>query len=535
MICAQCGRKNRAQAHFCDACGASLREAGDWRYSQRTLQAIIDALPHPIYLKTADGTYVFVNQAMADHHGLAVEAFRGLHTSGLPNRSPEELAVILDADRAVLASEARVDVPEIEVHLAHGRTAWQRMVKVPLRGPDGTVSGIVGLAEDITQRVEAERMVQRLHGRLIDAIESLPTAFTMYDADERLVYWNRKTEEFFPHLQGRLKQGMPHEEILAMGYEDLGEPKPPRDDWMAERRRFFRDPPDTYEQTLRSRRHTQVSQRRTSDGGRVRIHVDISEQKAIQERLEQARERIERDLAFASEFQQSLLPQIPTTPFLRIEGRHLPLERVSGDLYDLSRGGDGELRFFIGDATGHDITAAFLTMMARVGLEGARSLPTPAAVMERLNALMAPMHLQGRYVSGLFLRIDPDGRLTVCNAGHPPLVLLPAGEPAPTVMWEGSTALGLFTDPALPFQEQSWQLRRGDRVLALTDGLIEWSNEGGTQFGLERLLECLAEHAHHDLPETVDGLIAAGAGFADGQPREDDLTLFCFQYEGAPG
>ena len=58
---------------------------------------------------------------------------------------------------------------------------------------------------DITQRVEASRELEasreaarQAHALLLDAIESLPGSFALYDAEDRLVLTNRKTLELFP-------------------------------------------------------------------------------------------------------------------------------------------------------------------------------------------------------------------------------------------------------------------------------------------------------------------------------------------------
>ena len=155
LDCLQCGHSLRAGAHFCDRCGAARDTSSGWAPTLRTLQTVVDTLPHPIYLKDTEGRYILVNKAMADHHGLAVEAFRGLRTAELPNRSEGELQRIMAADRAAVERGERVDIPEIEVQL-RGERQWQRMVKVPVRDENGRIVGIAGLAEDITQRKQSE-------------------------------------------------------------------------------------------------------------------------------------------------------------------------------------------------------------------------------------------------------------------------------------------------------------------------------------------------------------------------------------------
>jgi PAS domain S-box-containing protein len=105
---------------------------------------------------------------------MTVEEFRGFPTQSLPGRSAAEIQAILAADREAIEKGERVDIPEIEVHLNSGRRGWQHMIKIPLRDGDGTVVGIVGLAEDITQRKQIE-------AALVDAMKHAENATRLKD------------------------------------------------------------------------------------------------------------------------------------------------------------------------------------------------------------------------------------------------------------------------------------------------------------------------------------------------------------------
>ena len=171
-------------------------------------------------------------------------------------------------------------------------------------------------------------------------------------------------------------------------------------------------------------------------------------------------------------------------------------------------------------------------MMAHIGLESARDLNSTGAVIGQLNSLLAPMGLMEKFITGIFLRIGADGLLRACNAGHPPLFIIPARDIEPMRLSEGGVPLGLFSEPPVPYSEQVYQLEVGDRFFLLTDGVIEWENPEGEQFGMDRVLEFLSNRRHDRISELLQGLMEELHQFSDRRPCGDDMTLFAFQYQG---
>ena len=61
--------------------------------------------------------------------------------------------------------------------------------------------------------------------------------------------------------------------------------------------------------------------------------------------------------------------------------------------------------------------------------------------------------------------------MTMVNAGHPPLIIIPAQEGPPHI-WSGNGVfLGMFPNTQANYHEQNKQLEPGDKVLLYTDGL----------------------------------------------------------------
>lgn len=233
----------------------------------------------------------------------------------------------------------------------------------------------------------------------------------------------------------------------------------------------------------------------------------------------------------AAEFQRAVLPEVVDVPYLRTCLLYRPLHGVSGDVYDFILNREKELSVFLGDATGHGIAAALMTMMVLLGLDSMRpNLPTDQS-MRRLNQLIAARET-GRAVSGLLFRISPRGTLSVTHAGHPSLIIIPANGSGLRQFHGGGCALGLFEDEPVPYQEEYFKLDRGDKLFAYTDGIIEWRNRDNEIFGSARLLQFLKQQRQKKIEEIAGLLVETLDRYAQGVPCHDDLTALIFEYSG---
>ncbi len=252
--------------------------------------------------------------------------------------------------------------------------------------------------------------------------------------------------------------------------------------------------------------------------------------KAEQE-LIRKHEQIQKELDMAAEFQRAVLPEVVDLPYLCISISYRPYAPVSGDVYDFLQNREGELAIFVGDATGHGIAAALMTMMIHIGLDGIRRDLATDESIRILNRLIACRET-GRSVSAVFFRVTPSGYLTVTHAGHPSLIIIPANEDKLVQFVDGGCALGVFEEEPVRYEEEGYQLLVGDKVLAYTDGVIEWNNQQGEVFGLPRLLASLIAHRHESIHNITNLLMKELEDFSDGQACKDDLTSLVLEFTG---
>src|SRR5262249_5264779 len=123
----------------------------------------------------------------------------------------------------------------------------------------------------------AELQAREAHTRLSAAIEMLPEAIAIFDAEDRFALWNRGYAELYSvpavgmKFEELVRQMMAHgQHPGAVGREE---------EWLAERLARHKLPECTHEQPLAGDRWLRVEERRMADGGTIGIWVDITHPK----------------------------------------------------------------------------------------------------------------------------------------------------------------------------------------------------------------------------------------------------------------
>jgi serine phosphatase RsbU (regulator of sigma subunit) len=215
------------------------------------------------------------------------------------------------------------------------------------------------------------------------------------------------------------------------------------------------------------------------------------------------------DVKQAQEVQQVILPENRITlPWLQIESEYRPAREVGGDFFQIiPNWADDSLLIVAGDVAGKGLKAGMLVALLVGAIRtAAETDPDPAAILDALNR-----RLLGRgdaRATCLALRIDRDGSVLLANSGHLPPYLNDA-----SVEIEGSLPLGLVEHSRCSTLD--FRMSPGDRLLLLSDGVAEATDDQGKLFGFDRVL---------DLVRTQPSATAiAEAAQAFGQ--EDDISV----------
>ncbi|TDE40870.1 ATP-binding protein [Antarcticimicrobium sediminis] len=145
------------------------------------------------------------------------------------------------------------------------------------------------------QRAEHNKVQLQLN----TAIKTLPDGFVLYDSEDRLVVCNEKYKEIYKKSADALVPGTRHEDLLRAGLkvEQYAEAIGRENEWLAQRLASHKAAESTIEQKLTDGRWLRIFERKTPDGGRVGIWVDITESKRHQSELEASNASLRHALA----------------------------------------------------------------------------------------------------------------------------------------------------------------------------------------------------------------------------------------------
>jgi len=167
---------------------------------------------------------------------------------------------------------------------ADGKWLWLR-ARCELARQDGEAGlHLIGIAVDITEQKTLVERTMAADLRLRDAIETIPEAFVLWDADNRLVLCNSNFQELHHLPDAAVAAGTAYEAIVAAGRKPIIRTAVAND---AVGPRGAR----TFEAQLDDGRWLHISERRTKDGGYVSVGTDITKIKQHEQKLVEGEKR----------------------------------------------------------------------------------------------------------------------------------------------------------------------------------------------------------------------------------------------------
>jgi sigma-B regulation protein RsbU (phosphoserine phosphatase) len=245
-----------------------------------------------------------------------------------------------------------------------------------------------------------------------------------------------------------------------------------------------------------------------------------------------AQERIEHDLAIASEIQKELLSRaIPTSvPGWVFAAHNAPAANVGGDFYGVFPRPGGDVYFVVGDVSGKGISASLLmaqTLSAMTFVFAAAS--GPADALEQLNATLSERIVRGMFVTSLVGKLPAGAqRVELASAGHCQPILLHKGSGPELLDVPSSLPIGVM--PRARYAQATVGFVPGDCLILYTDGLSESRAAAGEAMFDEKLLTALA--GGHAGPRDILGkLLTAEKNHRGRGAQMDDLTVLAVGFQ----
>lgn len=231
------------------------------------------------------------------------------------------------------------------------------------------------------------------------------------------------------------------------------------------------------------------------------------------------RER-EAENARALEIQRGLLPrEVPQLGGFQIGCAWQASPVVSGDYFDVFPLAGKGMGLCIADVSGKGLDAALLASQVQAAVrQYAPEASSPADLCTRVNQALSGTIGAAKYITLFYAILEPMGRVLYENAGHcQPVLVRDNGDVEFPASFSG--VVGIFSHWL--YRDQEVQMRPGDRLILMTDGVLGAEGHGGEEFGYRRLITEVERRKGAGAEELAREVLAELTKFCGGRFRDD--------------
>ncbi|HVP51048.1 MAG TPA: PP2C family protein-serine/threonine phosphatase [Terriglobales bacterium] len=259
---------------------------------------------------------------------------------------------------------------------------------------------------------------------------------------------------------------------------------------------------------------------------KLSAHMAMALENAQLHREVVEKQRLEREVALATEIQRSLLPDAPpVVPGYDIAVVNHMCYEVGGDYYDFLNLGPQSLLLVVADVEGKGVSSAMVMSNLQATLRAlVMHLHSLEVLALSLNEMIYNDTRSKKFLS-IFLGLVDTRRngLHYINGGHVPPILIDGKTGEYKLLEEGGTVIGMF--PSAEYSRGSARLKPGDILVCCTDGIIESMDPKDDEFGTERLANSILKNRQKPAQEIVDSVLAEVEEFSRGGTHVDDKVL----------
>lgn len=259
------------------------------------------------------------------------------------------------------------------------------------------------------------------------------------------------------------------------------------------------------------------------------------ELKAATDQLVQ-KERLAKEIELASKIQDEFLPKrMPQVGDLDIQAGVIAADAVGGDCYDFIVLDQDHLLFYIGDVTGHGVSAGLVTAIANsliYSMATAGQTIDVQTLSMSLNRVMRAKTRPDMFIT-IFIAIWDlkNNTLSYAPCGHEPTYVYNTKTKQVRSLKKEGIALGMVDKVEKILKKEEIRLDPHDVLILYTDGIPEAWNAERQMYTADRLLESINKHAGKGTSKEVyDGILEDVYRFMEGVPQADDVTLMVLRH-----
>lgn len=232
------------------------------------------------------------------------------------------------------------------------------------------------------------------------------------------------------------------------------------------------------------------------------------------------------EVEIAHQIQRSTLPgEMPSVTGYDLHGHFQPADHTGGDLFDVVML-EQQLFLLLGDATGHGfgpaLSATQMQAMLRVAFRLDADLES--AYIQVNNQLEEDLP-DDRFITAFVGFLDPQShRVTYYSGGQGPILIYRAA--SDDFEWHKPTHFPLGVMPMqAPLQSAQIDLLPGDVLALISDGVYEYNNPSGEEFGEQRVAQIIRDTHKQDISAICQGVLSGVQEFAKDVVQADDITM----------
>lgn len=300
------------------------------------------------------------------------------------------------------------------------------------------------------------------------------------------------------------------------------------------------DPKNGIEDTSQIMKNTTIMEEKLIDGkyysiktspiyfndkflGIVEVYRDITSESKMKIDLFNANRDMLDDIRFVKKIQNNILPKNKSYGKIELQGRYIPSNDLSGDMFDIIKIHDNKYAFYIADVMGHGVRASMMTMFIKVTLSAIferHPFYSPEQALLRIRKKFVELDMTTSQYFTMWLGVFDlkEEKLTFANAGHncPPILYCEEDGKSDLLKVTGRMISNII-EPT-DYKELKEDFSPGHKILFYTDGVIESQNIDKEEYGIKRLTKNFKK------TRDLDKIINDVQQFTWGEQR-DDIAL----------
>lgn len=263
--------------------------------------------------------------------------------------------------------------------------------------------------------------------------------------------------------------------------------------------------------------------------GLIEVYRDITSESKMKIDLFNANRQMLDDIRFVRKIQNSILPKNKSYGQIELEGRYIPSNDLSGDLFDIIKIADEKYAFYIADVMGHGVKSSMMTMFVKLTLSSIFERHPqygPEKSLLKIREKFVDLNINTSQYFTMWLGIFDlkNNKLKFSNAGHncPPLFFRKKTNKIEELEIGGRMISNLIE--VSQYKEVEIDFCKEDEILFYTDGATESQNHDKSDYSVARLKEKFSQTS--DLDEILEDITDYTWG-----EQKDDIALAVIKYK----